>query len=403
MGGLTPVPPPAQAGEHEWTRLLPVWHVVFAVLCALTAVTAVGDDRLTPTGRVVALAGLAVLVVAYLRLGVPALEAEDGAAGLRYVGVAAPVTVGLFGLAPAAGALLAAVFPQVWILLPLRRAVVATVALDVAVTAIALIRTDGRQQAQLGWLVAGAVSLLVAVLFGVWITRVVEQSRQRADLIRELAQARRTVADLDRRAGAAAERERLAADIHDTVAQGLAALVILLEALESRMGSDDPGEVRRLLAQARGTARESLAEARALVGGRDPSDLTGTSLPDALERLTERAWPGSSARVGLQVSGRPHRLPTEHEVTVLRTAQEALTNARRHSGASAVQVRLDYAPGGTVLEVSDDGQGFAPGSGVGFGLTAMRSRAEQAGGTLTVDTRPSEGVTVRLTLPAQRP
>ena len=359
------------------------------------------DRTLTRGVRVGAVATVAALAACSWRLGVPALRTENVRLAVRYVWLAIPLTAGLFALAPVGAALLAVLYPQVWILLTPRRAVLATVALDAAITVIALARADGHQQTQIGWLVVGALSLLFALLLGIWITRVVEQSRQRADLIRQLAAARERVAELSREAGAAAERGRMAAEIHDTVAQGFTSLLILLEAIESRL-TFDPVGAAHLLGQARLTARENLAEARALASGDGPPDLVETSLPEALRRLVDRAWPEPGTRLRLTVCGQPRPLPTEQEVTVLRTAQEALTNARRHSGATSVRVDLDYRPGETVLQISDDGRGFDPGaaSGAGFGLTAMRSRAQVVGARLSVAAQPSAGVTVRLLLPA---
>lgn len=400
-------------GEHEWSRLLPGWHLAFAALAGVTVLLVLLDDALT--GRVRAVAVLLVLLLAgcYARLGAPALQAghtgastgaSAPAGAVRYLALALPLVAVLFAFAPAGALLLFALYPQVWMLLPVRRAVLATVLLDAAVTAVALVRADGRQD-QVGWLVVGGISLLVALLLGTWITRVVEQSRRRAVLIAELDRTRQELAVLSRQAGVAAERERMAAEIHDTVAQGFTGVLILLEAVESRLGTDPEGAAH-LLQQARLTARENLAEARALVAGLTPPDLAETSLPEALRRLVDRAWPDAASPVRLAVEGEPRTLPVEQEVTALRTAQEALTNARRHAGASSVQVLLRYSADETVLQVRDDGRGFDPSAapdpapGNGFGLAAMRSRAEQAGGLLAVEAAPQAGVTVRLVLPA---
>jgi signal transduction histidine kinase len=132
-----------------------------------------------------------------------------------------------------------------------------------------------------------------------------------------------------------------------------------------------------------------------------PPDLSRTSLPDALRRIVERAGAEPRPLVVLAVAGTPYRLPTEAEVALLRTAQEALSNVRRHSGASRADVTLEYGAGGVSLRVCDDGRGFdstMPCDG-GFGLAGMRARAEQIGGVVSIDTAPGRGVTVRVDVP----
>lgn len=385
--------------EHEWSRSLPGWHVVFGLLLAVTAVLAAADDASSGRHRVAAVAVVGLLAVTYRVLGVPALRQQDPGRSVRYLVLAIGLVAVLFTLVQVGAVLLFGLYPQIWMLLNPLRAFVATTVLDAAFTATALVRAQGRQQEQLGWLVVGGLSLLFALLLGLWITRVIEQSRRRAETVEELARTRALVAELSHRAGAAAERERLAAEIHDTLAQGFTSVLILLEAVDARLGQD-PAAAAHLLEQARRTARENLAEARALVAGLAPPDLAATSLPEALARLVEREGRYRGPEVRLEVVGEPVTLGTVQEVAALRAAQEALGNARRHSGAGAVAVRLEYGAGRTVLEVADDGRGFDPEAVPAgrFGLAVMRSRVEQAGGRLSVQASPGGGARVRLVL-----
>src|SRR6185436_11666006 len=120
-----------------------------------------------------------------------------------------------------------------------------------------------------------------------------------------------------------------------------------------------------------------------------PPDLTRTSLPEALRRIVDRAAAGCSADLAFRVDGEPRGLATEHEVALLRATQEALTNVRRHAGATRAQVRLAYEPHGVSLLVVDDGCGFDPSAASdGYGLAGMRARANRIGGTVTLVAAP---------------
>jgi signal transduction histidine kinase len=245
-----------------------------------------------------------------------------------------------------------------------------------------------------------AVTLLVGLLLGLWIMRIIEQSTRRADLLAELAATRAELETVSREAGTVAERERLAREIHDTLAQGFTSVLLLLAAAETALEAD-PRAALRHLHRARDTARDNLAEARALVATSTPPDLTRTSLPEALRRIVDRASaaPGGPRAV-LVVDGTPRGLPTEHEVALLRTTQEALTNVWRHADATRVDVRLAYGPGGVSLRVRDDGRGFDPQAlRDGYGLVGMRARATRVGGAVSLTAAPGAGVAVRFDVP----
>jgi signal transduction histidine kinase len=341
---------------------------------------------------------LAGLGAWYAIWGPRALRHSHARAGLVYLAVAAPLTVGLYAAAPVAALMLFVLYPQVWAMMPIRQAIGVTVGLVAATTAVAIVRSDFGATALAGWLIVAAVSLVVALLLGLWIGRIVAQSRRRAELLAELAATRATLEQVSHEAGVLAERERLAREIHDTLAQGFTSVLILLEATQAA----DLETVRRLVDRARETARENLAEARALVATLTPPDLSQTSLPEALRRLVDRATVQSGPQVELSVTGAPRGLPTEHETALLRTAQEALTNVRRHAGADRVSVSLGYGAGRVILRVSDDGCGFDPAvTAGGYGLEGMRARAAHIGGAVTVDAAPGLGVTVRLEVPDQ--
>ncbi len=215
-----------------------------------------------------------------------------------------------------------------------------------------------------------------------------------------------------RQAGVLRERQRMAHEIHDTLAQGFTSIVMNLEAAEGVIPSN-LDRAQHHLDQARLTARESLTEARRLVWALRPEALESASLPDALERLAERWSADSGISAGVSTTGTPCPLPSEVEAMLFRVAQESLNNARKHAlGASRVALTLSYMGETVALDVRDDGAGFDPvrefgktrrdrDSG-GFGLKGMRERVEGVGGILSVESAPGEGSTLTVELPAVR-
>ncbi len=209
-----------------------------------------------------------------------------------------------------------------------------------------------------------------------------------------------------RRAGVLEERQRLAHEIHDTLAQGFTSIVTNLEAAEGALKRDHSA-LRRHLDQALAVARESLSEARRLVWALRPEPLEDASLPEALRRLAERWSSSSGVPAEVFVTGEPRSLPADSEVTLLRVAQEALANVRKHARAGRVAITLSYIGDRVVLDVRDDGVGFDPSSlppgtgGSGFGLRSMRERVGRAGGTLSVESAPGEGTALSAEVPVR--
>jgi len=191
-----------------------------------------------------------------------------------------------------------------------------------------------------------------------------------------------------------AERERLAGEIHDTIAQGFTSIVMLTQAVQAAIDTD-PALASRQLAQVIQTARENLDEARALVAGLAPAMLASGTLAQALARLTDRAADELGITAAFEVNGSPRSLGTGTEVVLLRVCQEALSNVRKHAQARQAQVRLRYAEGRVCLEVADDGVGFDPESlNGGYGLRGMRARAVDIGGNFTLRSAPGAGTSI---------
>ncbi|MFJ7271642.1 sensor histidine kinase [Streptomyces sp. NPDC099050] len=393
-----PLPPPAPGASGART-LTPVsrvlrlcLHALLFGLLALAAGRAVADSAPRAGWVVAACAVLAAVYLAGVRAPVVHSSARAGAVWLA----------GLF----AAWAALLVVSPDgLWIAFPLYFLELHLLRLRwgvaaVAVTAAAAIGGFSAHSsavtpgAFLGPLLGGAVA--VATVLGY--QALYRESERRRELIEELITTRAELAAAERNAGILAERERLAREIHDTLAQGLSSIQLLLRAAERSLPEGSAALPH--IGRAREAAQENLAEARRFVRALTPPDLEHGSLPAALERLCSGA-PGP--RVRFSLSGTPRPLPTPYEVALLRIAQSALANVVRHAGAGRAEITLTFMDSSVTLDIVDDGKGFdptsAPSGEGGFGLPAMRSRAETLSGLFTVESAPGQGTAVAVTLP----
>lgn len=207
-----------------------------------------------------------------------------------------------------------------------------------------------------------------------------------------------------REAAVIAERNRLARDIHDTLAQGFTGIIVQLEAAEDAESRGLAVEAMRHLNRAGDLARESLQEARRSVRALRPQVLEHHPLPTALESLFEKMTAGTAVRTGLIVDGKPRRLVSEIDENLLRIVQEALTNALRHASAKRFVAHLAYGPQSVHLELVDDGLGFdTTGSYEGFGLLNMKERVEGMGGKITVESVAGTGTTISIFVPEATP
>ena len=208
------------------------------------------------------------------------------------------------------------------------------------------------------------------------------------------AEQRRQAAILD-------ERNRLAREIHDTLAQGLTGIVIQLEAAKEIL-STAPDRAHSHVVRAAALARESLTEARRSVRALRPQVLEHQDLPSALERLASQFAATAQLPITFTLHGSPSPLPTEVAANLLRISQEAIINAWKHGKPQTISLDLEFFAHELHLRVQDDGRGFdilssPPGSG--FGLTSMRERAERLGGVLTITSTPGHGTTIAVTVP----
>ncbi|MCG7525984.1 sensor histidine kinase [Streptomyces sp. OfavH-34-F] len=273
----------------------------------------------------------------------------------------------------------------------------------------------------LNWVVFGvvlAVHVTLTMIFAKIGDREADQERARTATITalETANARLEQALVEnaglhaqllvqaREAGVADERRRLAAEIHDTIAQGLTGIIAQLQAATSTADTD-PALAREHVARAADLARHSLGEARRSVHNLLPGALEEDDLPGALRKTVTTWSERTGVRADFTVTGTVAPLHDEVGATLLRIAEEALANAGRHAVASRAGVTLSYMGDEITLDVRDDGRGFDPaalppyrGAG-GFGLGGMRSRAERIAGTVEVETGPGLGTAICARVP----
>ncbi|SDN38738.1 sensor histidine kinase [Allokutzneria albata] len=392
-------------GEHwqvtVWQRVFPIWDIFFSVVLVLTFVNITLAPRNLPSDKTTALILVGALGLWYVLLGRSAI----GTTGPRWRG--GVYVIGIIVLyVPAVTAVLDAssilfvLGPQLFLSVRLGWAVVMILLLDL--TAVAGLVLDGEQwEHVVMYTIFALIFAFYALAFGIWLDRAAVESAERERLIEQLESSRAEVARLSHEAGVAAERERLAGEIHDTLAQGFTSIVTLVQAAESEMDSQADGDLaRRHLTLAVRTARENLDEARALVGALTPAPLTNSSLVGAISRLVERVGHDLGIATECVVTGEPRQLATDIEVMLLRATQEALNNVRKHAGAGAVAVSVEFTEEAVLLRIADDGAGFDPERmPMGFGLPGLRSRTEQVGGAFAVNSAPGKGTVVKVAVP----
>ena len=361
-------------GLEGWRRSRPWWDLYFAAVAVGTMLFVAGDWR--------AVATLALMSLWYMAFGRRVVRVSLPLwQQVLYLAVAALLLVVAVNFSSGSSFILFALSAQTHMVLAFRWAVLATTIINLVPTTIGFLKTGSL----LPTLPIAVLAIILTAMIGYSIDHLIGQSIQ-------LAESRAEVARLSREA----ERRRLGADLHDTIAQGLSSVLMLVQAADAAIDRDT-AEAHRHLDLAARTARENLHEIRAVLDVLMPTE---QDLPEALRRLTSRFEEETLLPTSLELTGDPRPLEIATEVVLLRSAQESLSNIRRHAHAAAVTVCLRYEAKAVQLQVSDDGCGFATmETSSGYGLEAMRSRATQAGGAVTVETGPA-GTTIRVVIPA---
>ncbi len=384
------------AGPHAWENqrgweLLLVLTVLAPVVYAVLTPRPVGGKALIVTLL------LAIIPVRFL-IGRRAVDRGGTRGGLVYIALLVALFTPVVVLEPAATFALFGLCPQCF--MALRKGNLAVYGVIVLCLApMARFLSEGPSlDAAFNVLTVTTIAVFFSSVFGVWMHRITAQSKERAELIERLEASRAEVERLSAERGALAERERLAGEIHDTLAQGFTSIIMLIQAAQAQ---PDPN---RHLALAVETARENLAESRALVAALTPAPLDGRSLDEALGRIVGRLGEELGIVAEFEVTGASWPLPPRVEVVLIRAAQEGLNNVRKHAAASRVTVTLEYGDDDVTLRVRDDGRGVTPADMArGYGLGAMRTRVEQAGGTMAVTGEPGAGTELVVRLPECQP
>jgi len=289
--------------------------------------------------------------------------------------------------------------PLFWFTTRAVRAAVTLAGVAALATVVGGMAWHGRDADPLaGNVVATVLAYVLAALTAVSVRGYVEYSRERViRLDAELEATRSELAQAFLRQGAIEERERLAREIHDTLAQGFASIIVLAEAARSGLETEPAASARQLLS-IENTARENLAEARVLVGAAPRSGVVPGSVARALRRTLDRF--AEDTGVTVEAALPDVECDQQTRIALLRCTQESLANVRKHAGASTVGVVLTAYPDGLVeLEITDDGRGFVPADSHGFGLDGMRKRLAELGGEFTVTSSIGEGTRVLATIP----
>jgi signal transduction histidine kinase len=442
----------------------PAWEAFYALVYVATAILVESAPR-SPASGIAAGLAFAAMLPWYLFLGRPVMRLDESSWRRVAAGWRGPIyltgLIVLFAVADHAN-------PNGWffafalssqcfqVTTPIRRAMAFVIVLNLVGGLTVVLASSTAQN------IATAIGLvLFAIAFSMvysrWTVRVIEQSRERAVLIAQLESAQAELATAYHEAGVYAERQRLAAEIHDTLAQGFLSIVTLIQAAQASRTNADPGPpdagvscpstrtpvfspegsglsaggpdapdvLGDYLELAVATARENLAEARTLVAALAPASLDDVGLAGAVARAASATGKAAEIEATCATEGTARPLPTATEVVLLRVCQEALTNVRKHAAATRVDIRLRYAASTVELTVADNGRGCttpaatpAPnmtganttaeaaeaagetGASTGFGLRGMGERLRQVGGTLTVVTAPGAGTTIRAEVPA---
>lgn len=370
-----------------WHRWLPFWNAYFGVCLVGTLALVIIQ---TDTGQgAIAVVLLLLLAVGYLLLGRRALHGADAPPAIlwSYVAVMFACFLPASILVPASAFALTALTPQLYMALPGRLAGPLSALLMTGVGFRWVTAVDANPlRATLILIILLAVGVTMGGLIG-WLA---DQNADRARLIAELDRTRGELVETSLEAGVLAERERLAGDIHDTVAQGLGGISMLLQAAEAETGPNAH------ITAARAQALENLEEVRSLVAALAPPALRRRTLTAALEDLTA----GASPLVKLQITGEVRPLPSETDAIVLRMVQEGLTNINKHAEADAAGVELHYDPAGIRAIIRDDGRGGATTTRPDtYGLMTMQTRIQRAGGQMSLESRPGTGTVISAELP----
>lgn len=394
-----------------WDLGVTAVSLVLLIPGGVGVLSAIGEPGAFSGHFALTLGALLGFVAVYTVVMRPVLRrAESDSAPLRRDAAALAILIGYTGFAaavnPSFATLQAVLYPMVWTITGgwLHRRALAicwSAALAAAIGIGSFIAYERLGAASPAW-TAGVVavcSFVFAVFLGMWLTGVYSQSERHRVLAEQLRDSQAEVAELSTASGAAAERERMSRELHDTLTQTLTGLVMLSEQAERALVAGDIERALDRTGRVGAAAREAVSEARALVATTQPLGENG--LVASLERIAARMRADAGLDVACSLAS--VTLDREQEVVLLRAAQEGLANARRHASATRVALVLAAAgPDRVELRVEDDGVGpgnaSAAQSSSGFGLSGLADRARALDGEVRFEPRPGGGAQLVVSL-----
>lgn len=374
------------------------WHLAVIGVAGVVALTMFASED-DPGLRIAGGVAIAAFIVAWFAIG---QFTEEGSrlAVVYTVLLIAGCGVGT-AINPNFATMQTVAYPLIWTrAVTTRGAIIASAALAASVGLGFISHFGASQQALVNAVVISGLSFGFSVAMGLWISRIWAVSDERQKLVVELQEAQANLSALHRDLGVTSERERLAREIHDTIAQDLTGIVLLSQQAKRTLAAGDTAAADEQLTMLEENARLALSETRALVAATAPAALDDGGIGPALERLGARFTRETGILVTVDVDAAT-AVERATEVVLLRCAQEALANVRKHSGAARALVTLTVAATGTTLTIDDDGSGFDPTTvGQGFGISGMRDRLALVDGGLELSSSPA-GTRLVATLPAE--
>ncbi|PPG04878.1 hypothetical protein C5E06_03050 [Pseudoclavibacter sp. RFBI5] len=400
--------------DGRWWHLLIVGTalantVVAGSVAAFAATESERSEALVATGA------LLLIPVVWLAFGVRSLtDPRRGAALILLVTLL--VTVSMV-LVPWTGFVQTLIYPLVWLVcVSARRSILVSIGIAFGIGAVSALYNGVEEIPDI--LPGQLFSVAATCGIGLSISYAWRVADERRELLEQLTASQEHVQELSRLSGASVERERISRDLHDTLAQTLAGLAMLADRSAKEIGRmrDDESSAgahlrEELSAQEEradliaSLARDALAEARGLIAENAPvrsTDPAEATFADALRRLVDRFRRETGVLAEARIELEAGALERESEVVLLRCAQEALSNARRHAHATSVQLSVEHGAANVVLNVTDDGRGFElEAEPSGFGLDSLRDRANAIGGGVDISSAPGRGTIVTVTIPAK--
>ncbi len=346
--------------RNAWEGWVKIWHAVFYLTLALpTTLALLSGDMSQPPELVLGLSlSLGIWYAVVIVWLSPRYQGRtQQAMALVFLVGGLAMWVPLARAYPAYYLTVSSFFGLMWGTLPFGLAVAGNVILTGLIIWLQALSLNRPVIFSINLMVIGIVVIGWSVLLALWVRTIMKESTERKRLIEQLEAAQEELAAVERQSGMLEERQRMAQEIHDTLAQGFTSIVMQLEAADQAL-PEGLASVQSHVRKARETARASLKEARRLVLALQPESLENAPLTEALRREAQRWTQNSGIHTNYSITGDPISLHPQAEVTLLRAMQEGLANVYKHAQARHATITLSYMADQVALDIQDDGKGF---------------------------------------------